>query len=81
MKKKLPVVIRYSYHDLKEMAINTPEALWRLIEKNQWAYMTFVIKRDRPKLTLIQDFIKNPEKYKDYWQKRAERYGAQLNLF
>jgi hypothetical protein len=78
---KKPIVIRYSYHDLKEMAIDTPDALWRLIDKHGWSGVTWVINKDRPKLTLIHDFIKNPEKYKDYWQKRAERGGTQLNLF
>jgi hypothetical protein len=79
-KLKCPT-IKFAYSQLKELAINSPEDLWRLIDKHRWAYLSYVVKKDIPKLVLIKDFIKNPSKYEHYYQKLAEKHGSQLSLF
>jgi hypothetical protein len=79
-KHKCPT-IKYAYSFLKDLAINHPEELNKFIEKHNWHYLSYVVKKDIPKLVLIKDFIKNPSKYENYYQKLAEKHGSQLSLF
>lgn len=67
---------------MKNLCIDNPDVMWQLIKKHRWQYLQFVTKKDMPKLFLIKDFIKRPEKYENYWQKKM--YGPeedQLTLF
>jgi hypothetical protein len=63
------------------MAIEEPESLKWLILKYGFHRLKWVPKCDRPKLTLIQDFLKNPEKYENYWAKKHAKASRQLSLF
>lgn len=63
------------------MAIDDPDGLKLLILKYEFHKLTWVPKPDRAKLSLIQDFLKNPDKYDNYWAKKHAKASRQLSLF